>query len=97
MSERKGTVAVRAKISGQVQGVWFRGWTECEAKKLGLFGWVRNRKDGTVEALFIGESAGVDAMLLLCREGPSAATVEQVETGPAKGIAPKRFEVKPTV
>jgi len=90
-------VAVRARIWGQVQGVWFRGWAESEAKALGLFGWVRNRKDGTVEALFIGPCTAVETMLERCKNGPLAANVERVETESAKGLAPRRFEIKPTV
>ena len=90
-------VAVRARIKGEVQGVWFRGWTQQEAQKLGLFGWARNREDGTVEALFIGPQVAVNEMLALCKLGPPAAQVREVVTEPAQGIAPKRFEVKPTV
>lgn len=92
-----GEKAVKARIYGRVQGVWFRGWTEQEANKLGLFGWVRNREDGTVEALFFGPETDVDRMLQHCKEGPNSAIVDQVEIEPAKGIAPRRFEVKPTV
>lgn len=71
--------SVRALISGRVQGVWFRGWTEREAQKFGLSGWVRNCPDGTVEALFSGESASVDAMIDACWSGPPAAKVVSVE------------------
>lgn len=93
----KGIVAIRARIYGRVQGVWYRGWTEQEANKLGLHGWVRNREDGTVEALFIGPQMSVGAMLKLCQVGPPHAAVEKIETEEAQGLAPKRFEVKPTV
>lgn len=74
---------VRAIISGRVQGVWFRAWTAGEADKLGLSGWVRNRTDGTVEALFSGPAETVDAMLLKCRNGPPLARVEHIATEPA--------------
>ncbi len=90
-------VAVRARITGRVQGVWYRGWTEQQANELGLFGWVRNRKDGYVEALFIGSKQSVEDMLRLCEDGPKHAVVEHVETETAQGLAPRRFEVKPTV
>ncbi len=70
---------LRAVISGRVQGVWFRGWTEREAGKLGLDGWVRNCPDGSVEALFSGEAAAVDAMIEACWRGPPAAKVVSVE------------------
>ena len=48
------TITVRVRISGRVQGVWYRGWTVDEARRLGLSGWVRNRRDGSVEAVFSG-------------------------------------------
>lgn len=63
------------RIEGRVQGVWFRGWTEREARRLGLDGWVRNRADGSVEAVFAGPGEQVDAMVRLCRQGPPAAHV----------------------
>ena len=71
---------LRAVISGRVQGVWFRGWTERQARARGLDGWVRNCPDGTVEAVFSGASTEVDAMLEECRDGPPAARVKAIET-----------------
>ena len=71
---------VRVVISGRVQGVWFRAWTTQEASARGLDGWVRNRRDGTVEAVFSGPVETVDAMTALCWNGPPAAHVETVET-----------------
>jgi len=71
---------VRVVIFGRVQGVWFRGWTVDEATARGLDGWVRNRRDGTVEAVFSGPAETVDAMVRLCWEGPPAAHVDAVET-----------------
>jgi acylphosphatase len=71
--------SVHVVISGVVQGVGFRYWTERNAKELGLNGWVRNRLDGSVEALFSGSSASVDEMLSRCRAGPRYADVEAVE------------------
>jgi len=94
MSDRK---AVKARIYGKVQGVWYRAWTEGEAKGLGLFGWVRNREDGTVEALLVGAEPTVDEMLKRCQDGPPAAVVERVVVEPAQGITPNRFDIKPTV
>jgi acylphosphatase len=90
-------IAIRARIYGRVQGVWYRGWTEQEANGLGLHGWVRNRLDGSVEAMFIGAGDKVQLMLERCHQGPSHAKVDKIETEEAQGIAPKRFEVKPTV
>ncbi len=75
--------AVCARITGRVQGVWFRAWTVENAQGLGLSGWVRNRRDGGVEALFAGEAEAVDEMLLLCHDGPPHAKVDAVEPAPA--------------
>jgi acylphosphatase len=73
---------VRVVISGQVQGVWFRGWTVGEAAARGLDGWVRNRRDGTVEAVFRGPPETVDEMIDLCWDGPPVASVDAVEIFP---------------
>jgi acylphosphatase len=70
--------AVRVRIRGRVQGVWFRGWTCEEAIRHGLAGWVRNRRDGSVEALLVGSPAAVEAMIAACRSGPSHARVDDV-------------------
>jgi len=76
--------SIRVRISGRVQGVSFRVWTERQAIQLGLSGWVRNAEDGSVEAVFSGPGAAVDAMLAACRRGPRLARVESVEVvGPA--------------
>ena len=72
------TKSLRAVISGRVQGVWFRGWTEREARKRGLAGWVRNLPDGSVEALFSGDPDQVDAMIEACWRGPPAAKVTDI-------------------
>jgi acylphosphatase len=78
--ERK---SVRVVVSGKVQGVWFRGWTVAQARARGLSGWVRNRTDGTVEAVFAGEPAAVDAMVDACRTGPRLARVDSVAVEPS--------------
>lgn len=72
-------MAVRVIIFGRVQGVWFRKWTAGEARARGLDGWVRNRTDGTVEALFSGPGPRVREMIAACHEGPPLAKVESVE------------------
>jgi acylphosphatase len=76
-------IAVGVRIHGRVQGVWYRGWTVEQAQRRGLRGWVRNRRDGSVEALFIGGPASVDEMIEACRRGPSAARVSNVHRSPA--------------
>jgi acylphosphatase len=66
-------------IRGRVQGVAYRAWTEGEALRRGLAGWVRNRRDGSVEAVFAGSRETVDDMLTACREGPPAARVDAID------------------
>ncbi|WP_282606961.1 acylphosphatase [Pelagibius sp. Alg239-R121] len=70
---------LRAVISGRVQGVWFRGWTERQARARGLDGWVRNCSDGTVEAVFSGAADQVDEMIEDCWKGPPAAKVASIQ------------------
>ncbi len=72
--------AVRVLISGRVQGVWFRAWTKQQATALGLDGWVRNRREGDVEALFAGPDEAVEAMIAECANGPPHARVSAVST-----------------
>jgi acylphosphatase len=74
-SERR---AVRVRISGHVQGVYFRAWARGEAERLGLDGWVRNERDGSVTALISGPRADVEAMIALLHRGPPEAVVSQV-------------------
>jgi acylphosphatase len=70
---------VRVRIYGHVQGVWYRGWAVDTARGRGLAGWVRNRKDGSVEAVFAGHAATVEEMIEACRQGPPLARVDAVE------------------
>ena len=93
---------VHVLIRGRVHGVGFRAWTRHHAELKGLEGWVRNRRDGTVEAVFAGDEDGIGAMLKACREGPSGAKVEDVETeeGDERAIprpGSGRFEVLGTI
>jgi acylphosphatase len=69
----------RVVIRGLVQGVGYRAWTEYTTLELGLEGWVRNRRDGTVEALFAGPADVVATMLDACRQGPPGARVEAID------------------
>lgn len=66
-------------VSGRVQGVFFRFETRRLARRLGVAGWVRNRRDGRVEAVFEGEREDVEKMIQFCRRGPSGARVTDVE------------------
>ncbi len=82
MAGAEASIATAVRITGRVQGVWFRGWVREEARRLGLTGSVRNEPDGSVAALFVGHRTAVAAMLALCREGPPSARVHAVETTP---------------
>ena len=65
-------------IQGRVQGVGYRAWVEYQATAAGLEGWVRNRRDGSVEAVFAGHAKAVAEMVALCRHGPPSAKVTAV-------------------
>jgi acylphosphatase len=94
MSENIRTVHLR--IEGRVQGVGYRAFVERQASVLGLSGWVRNRRDGSVEAVLQGAPAAVDEMIELCRSGPVAARVDRVEVvGEGVGVF-DGFDVRPT-
>ena len=71
---------VRVTIKGRVQGVGFRAWTQIEASRLGISGWVRNRVSGDVEALFAGPKDTVEALCQACWRGPPQARVTDVDT-----------------
>lgn len=82
-------------IKGRVQGVWFRRWTVDNARLLGLSGWVRNRRDGSVEAVFSGKSDKVDEMAeRRCRIGPSGATVTAIVATPIDELPDPGFHLK---
>jgi len=79
---------VHVIISGRVQGVWFRASTKDKAEQLGLNGWVRNTRDGDVEAVFEGDEEQIKKMINWCHKGPSMARVEnvKVEKQPASDV-----------
>ena len=89
-------VSARVRIYGKVQGVWFRAWTKREADARGLDGWVRNRSDGSVEALFAGEASAVRSMIAQCRIGPPTARVERIEETPETERPPPGFVQRPS-
>jgi acylphosphatase len=91
---------VHVLIQGRVQGVGFRAWTHHQAELHGLKGWVRNRRDGAVEAVFSGPEDLVEVVLKACRQGPRGAVVERVEQldSDESSVDPSgRFEVRETV
>lgn len=90
-------VAVHLRIEGRVQGVYYRGWTVEEATRRGLSGWVRNRRDGSVEALVSGPAARVAEMIEACRTGPPAALVTDIIRTPADPPPETGFRQLPTV
>ena len=73
-----GSTILRVMIGGRVQGVGYRAWVEHEAMLRGLEGWVRNRRDGSVEAAFAGPEDVVTDMVLSCQRGPISARVDRL-------------------
>lgn len=90
-------VQVRVVVKGRVQGVFYRNWAIENATQLGLKGWVRNRRDGSVEALISGSSDAVQEMEQRCRRGPPAAVVTGLQVFPCNEEPGTGFERKPTV
>jgi acylphosphatase len=89
--------SARLRITGRVQGVGYRAWMMQVAGQLGLRGWVRNRSDGGVEALVIGEEDAVARIIEACREGPFGARVADVAVSDANDDASVGFTAKPTL
>lgn len=89
-------IARRLLISGLVQGVSYRVWAQREAERLGLSGWVRNLRDGRVEALACGEADRIETFVERCRGGPSAARVDHVAVEEAAVEPLDRFEIRRT-
>jgi acylphosphatase len=89
------TVVRNLEIFGLVQGVGFRYHFSQQAQRLGVTGWVRNRRGGNVEAMIEGAPEAVESLLAWARLGPPGARVERVEVGEAEG-AFSAFELRPT-
>jgi acylphosphatase len=88
---------VRLRIEGRVQGVGYRMFVERNAIAMGLDGWVRNRRDGGVEAVVSGTPEAVDELIARCRAGPPASRIDRVEVLPEDGVVSPGFTVRPTV
>lgn len=86
--------AVQAHVTGRVQGVSFRWYTEEQARRLGVAGWVRNEPDGSVLVHAEGDDAAVDALVAWCREGPPLARVRDVAVREAAPIGATGFETR---
>jgi acylphosphatase len=91
MSEQ---VRRRVVVHGHVQGVFFRGTVEREAQRRGVTGWVTNRADGAVEAVFEGSPEGVTAMVDFCKSGPRGADVAEIEASEEQPEGLAGFEVR---
>jgi acylphosphatase len=85
---------MRVLVRGRVQGVFFRAETRARAESLGLAGWVKNAADGSVEAVFEGESERVESMVEWCRRGPGGAIVDDVEAVPEEPAGESGFRVR---
>jgi acylphosphatase len=87
---------VKLRIEGRVQGVGYRFWLNREAGRHGLEGWVRNRRDGSVEALLKGDDAAVEAVIEAAKHGPRMAVVDRVEREDAADDGSVGFEQRAT-
>jgi acylphosphatase len=96
-NDKLSTAVRHLMIRGRVQGVSYRASAQAEAMRLGLRGWVRNRRDGTVEALVTGADANVASFIAWARNGPAGARVEHVEVSAAEAVDADAFVVRPTL
>lgn len=90
------TRPVRLIITGRVQGVGFRDWLAGTARTHDIPGWVRNRRDGSVEAVLAGDAPTLQKMLDACRDGPPMARVEDITVEEAEAPPRPGFEILPT-
>jgi acylphosphatase len=90
-------VAVTLRVEGRVQGVGYRWWAVGEAQRLGLSGWARNRTDGSVEILAVGEPGAIAEMEEACASGPPAARVTAVHRKPAEDDGGRGFRQRETL
>ena len=88
---------LRLRIEGSVQGVGYRFFAVDEARKLGLDGWIRNRSDGSVEALVSGPTKQVEGFVTVCMRGPSGARVTNVDMHAAEAPRERGFRSRATV
>ena len=92
-----GHRSVQVRIEGNVQGVGFRNWTQRLAGQLSLTGWVRNRRDGSVEAVFSGAAQAVEEAVKRCRMGPRSAKVTDVTVINENVALVDGFQIRPGV
>ena len=89
-------IARHVRVSGRVQGVFFRAWTQGQARELEISGWIRNCPDGSVEAHLVGEEDAVARMVERMRHGPSDARVDAVIVEEVEPETTGRFELRTT-
>jgi acylphosphatase len=97
VTEKADHTTLRLRIEGFVQAVGYRHFAIAEAARLGLDGWIRNRSDGTVEAVISGDTASVEKFVQACMRGPKGARVENVELSPADPPQEKGFRRRPSL
>ena len=93
--DRQSARSVQIRIEGNVQGVGFRNWMQRMAGQLALTGWVRNRRDGSVEAVLSGPAAAVEDALGRCRMGPRSAKITAVTVIGENAPVAEGFEIQP--
>ena len=91
-----GVITLKLRIAGSVQSVGYRAFVAAEARGLGLNGWVRNRSDGTVEALVSGPRGTVEDFVAACARGPSGAHVRNIERSEAEAAPEPGFQMRQT-
>jgi acylphosphatase len=89
-----GDIARHVRVTGRVQGVFYRAWAQGQARELGVSGWIRNCPDGSVEAHLGGEENSVERMIARMRQGPSNAQVDELAVEEAAAENPGRFELR---
>ncbi len=97
MSGDDDLTSLRLRIEGFVQAVGYRHFAIAKATELGLSGWIRNRSDGTVEAVISGETKAVESFVQACMRGPTGSRVENVELSPADAPGEPGFKRRPSL
>ncbi|HEY8699053.1 MAG TPA: acylphosphatase [Rhizomicrobium sp.] len=97
MSEDEDLTSLKVRVEGFVQAVGFRNFIILEARRLGLDGWVRNRSDGTVEALVSGSTKAVESFVAACMQGPEGSLVKNIDLENTEPPAEKGFHRRPSV
>ena len=87
-------IAKSVRVTGRVQGVFFRAWTKEQADALSVSGWIRNCSDGSVEAHLEGDAGAVGQLIESMREGPSGASIERLEVDDATADHTDRFAIR---